>query len=244
MRAPAPPRHALSRNALARPAVARRALLLTVANLLAVVLVLPVSPARASALGDQRFGPAIEGYSRYQAQTECVHKEQPGVAAFRDLVLAEHPGRDGGIVRACGIGGRSEHKEGRAWDWMVNVRDADERAAADEVVAWLLVTDEHGNEHANARRLGIMYVIWDRQIWSATRADEGWRPYRGPDPHTDHVHVSFNRPGARGETSFWQPAGSRVLASAPTPPVVSVVRRPMLLHDSISWLLEARYAGR
>jgi hypothetical protein len=50
---------------------------------------------------------------------------------------------------------------------------------------------------ANADRLGIATVIYDRQIWSAARSDEGWRPYQYPggatdDPtlmHEDHVHV-------------------------------------------------------
>jgi hypothetical protein len=40
-------------------------------------------------------------------------------------------------------------------------------------------------------------VIYDDQIWSARRSDEGWRPYTHPsgnttDPtlrHLDHVHV-------------------------------------------------------
>jgi hypothetical protein len=49
---------------------------------------------------------------------------------------------------------------------------------------------------ANADTLDIMYVIWQKQIWSAARADEGWRPYtRYPNGnlqqnHYDHVHVS------------------------------------------------------
>lgn len=37
---------------------------------------------------------------------------------------------------------------------------------------------------------GAKYWIWDRRIASA---DQGWRPrpYGGPNPHTDHVHLSF-----------------------------------------------------
>lgn len=34
------------------------------------------------------------------------------------------------------------------------------------------------------------YVIWNRQIISADRLDEGWRPYSGVNAHTKHVHVS------------------------------------------------------
>ena len=53
--------------------------------------------------------------------------------------------------------------------------------------------------HANAQPLRVSYVNWAGRIWSATRADEGWRPYTGggvydPDDttgsHHDHVYVS------------------------------------------------------
>ena len=39
------------------------------------------------------------------------------------MLATYHRGSDGGIVRACAIGAPSEHKEGRAWDWMLDVRD-------------------------------------------------------------------------------------------------------------------------
>lgn len=35
------------------------------------------------------------------------------------------------------------------------------------------------------------YVIWNHRIISADRKSEGWRPYSGASPHTDHVHVSI-----------------------------------------------------
>lgn len=46
---------------------------------------------------------------------------------------------------------------------------------------------------ANAKRLGIKYIVWNRQVWSQARAAEGWRPYTGTtNPHTDHVHITFD----------------------------------------------------
>src|SRR5690606_8376059 len=30
---------------------------------------------------------------------------------------------------------------------------------------------------SNAKRLGVMYLIWHRRIWSVARNSEGWRPY-------------------------------------------------------------------
>lgn len=45
---------------------------------------------------------------------------------------------------------------------------------------------------AHASELGVMYAIWNRRIWSVQRNREGWRSYHGtPNPHTDHVHLSF-----------------------------------------------------
>ena len=48
---------------------------------------------------------------------------------------------------------------------------------------------------ANAKRLGVLYVIWNQRIWSVARSSEGWRKMedRGSDTqnHKDHVHVSF-----------------------------------------------------
>ena len=150
------------------------------------------------------FTAPIEPHSRYEGQTTCSPWIKPGVRDFRSRVMRVFGGRDGGSVRACHIGGRSEHKEGRAWDWMMNAHDRRQAAAVDELLDYLLATDSDGNVHAAARRMGIMYIIWNRQIWSASRAHEGWRPYRGVHPHTDHVHFSFNRAGAAGTTSFWQ----------------------------------------
>ncbi len=108
-----------------------------------------------------------------------------------------------GISRGCGVGGRREHKEGRAFDWAVDVGDSADRAAADDFLARLFATDEHGNRHALARRLGVMYVVWNNRIWGSYRADAGWRPYVGDSPHTDHAHISSSWVGGLGETSFW-----------------------------------------
>jgi hypothetical protein len=112
-------------------------------------------------------------------------------------------GRSGGISRECSIGGRSEHKEGRAWDWMLSKYRPAERAVADQFLAWLLNEGPDGQVAYNARRLGVMYVIWDHHIWSARHASQGWRPYRGPNPHVDHIHISLTWNGAMKQTSFY-----------------------------------------
>ncbi|MFG1605026.1 FG-GAP repeat domain-containing protein, partial [Actinoplanes sp. NPDC049265] len=160
-----------------------------------------------------RFGPSIDGYAANDPQNTCQSGERPGPVALRALLNDTYDlNRTGNITRGCDVGGTSEHKEGRALDYMLDSTDAHERDIAETVVDWMLATDQYGNKHAIARRMGIMYIIWNRRIWSSARASEGWRTYSGSNPHTDHVHFSFGWPGARKETTWW--TGARSGASA------------------------------
>lgn len=186
------------------------------------------APGISAAPALRSFGPAIEDYARYEGQGSCRPKAKLGVLAFRAIVMAEYPQTAAyGIGRACSIGGQSEHKEGRAWDWGVRAWVKPERRAAADLLGWLLATDEYGNEHAMARRLGIMYVIWNRRMWSGWSGE--WEVYCRPSkgacrnedgeprhPHRNHVHFSFGWPGARKQTSFWNEALSFPLPE-PTP---------------------------
>ena len=174
---------------------------------------------------------AIEAAQPYVGQATCDPVAKPGVAAFRDLVLATYPTTTNlGIVRDCGIGGQSEHKEGRAWDWGVSASNTSDVARVNALFGWMLATDSNGNTKAIARRLGLMYVIWNSRILGMYDT-QGWHTYTGPDPHTGHVHFSFGWNGARKTTSFWDrtvapvdygPSGSPAPtpAPAPAPPVV------------------------
>jgi hypothetical protein len=161
------------------------------------------------------FTKSIDAYASYVGQSTCSGTSKPGVVAFKNLVLATYPcTSSGGIVRGCSVGGTSEHKEGRAWDWMVNAPST----AVDSMLGWLLATDSFGNKHAMARRLGIMYMIWNRKMWRAYRPNDGWQAYTGSNPHTDHVHFSFSWAGAKKTTSYWNaPAASTTPTPAPTP---------------------------
>lgn len=150
------------------------------------------------------FPLGIEPYTAYDGQTKCSRGSKPGVVAFQSLLIERFPGtRPGGIKRSCAGSSVSEHKEGRALDWGVNAYDASDKRMAKKAIRWLFRTDSRGNEHAIARRLGIMYIIWNKRMWRAYRPFDGWRPYRGSSPHTDHMHFSFARAGGLGLTSFW-----------------------------------------
>jgi hypothetical protein len=160
---------------------------------------------------------AIEVMSPYQAQSTCNPTPKPGTLALSKLVMAAYPGTGtSGISRDCSIGGRSEHKEGRAWDWHVAYSNPKQRAQAVDFAHWLFATDPYGNTFAQARRLGVMYVIWNHKIWSSYNAGAGWRPYTGPDPHTGHMHISLSWAGAQKKTSYWTGAVSPVLRAPGT----------------------------
>ena len=233
------------------PSVTRRTTL-SVLGCLLVALVGGALPAAAAPAPVRSYSSPIEALSPYQGQSMCSPTAKPGVAALRDLVLRSYPGtRNLGITRACTVGGRSEHKEGRAFDWGVNVNNPAEKAAADDLLRWLHATDAHGNRFANARRLGIQYVIWNRRIWSSYAPT--WRAYTGPSPHTDHVHISFNWPGANKQTSFWTgrvvnatagtvPSAPPV-STAPAPPKTPVVVKPPppVRHEQ-TWSLQSNRA--
>ncbi|HET9543046.1 MAG TPA: VCBS repeat-containing protein, partial [Acidimicrobiales bacterium] len=151
-----------------------------------------------------RFPSQIEPYPTYDGQSTCSPAPKPGMIAYRDMVMAAYPATSSyGISRDCNVGGTSEHKEGRAWDWANDATTLAGRRRVANFFHWLFATDSYGHRHAMARRLGVMYLIWNRRIFRMYRANEGWTPYTGSSPHTDHVHVSLTRRGGNGRTSFW-----------------------------------------
>lgn len=122
----------------------------------------------------------------------CQPIEHPGVVAFRSWILRRAGGYDLGIVRDCGIGRASKHHEGRAWDWGCT------QSLGDTV--W---TQLRANGDELARRAGLRTMIWalggKPTIWIAGRTD----PYRGANPHRDHIHFGFGWAGALGHTSLY-----------------------------------------
>lgn len=82
-------------------------------------------------------------------------------------------------------GGPFEHPKGRACDWSLQksgfsvAHNADMKNYGNNLMAFLV---------RNADRLGVLYVIWFKQIWFPAT---GWKSYHGPSAHTDHVHVSM-----------------------------------------------------
>src|SRR5580693_7863966 len=82
------------------------------------------------------------------------------------------------------------------------------------MLRWLFATDANGNQDAMFRRLGLMYVIWNKRIWGSW--DQKWEPYSCSGVtacHVNHIHFSFGWAGAEKKTSYWTG-----VASAPLEP--------------------------
>jgi hypothetical protein len=98
----------------------------------------------------------------------------------------------------------SDHPKGLALDFMV----IGEKAKGDAIAEYAI---------SNADRLGITYVIWYRRIWQ----NGAWKDYHGsPNPHTDHVHISFSASG--GDSRVTAPVtGEQIGLSPASWPIVS-----------------------
>ncbi len=152
-----------------------------------------------------RFNGGIEGFDDYDGQSTCSPSTKPGMASFMRLVQRHYGGGSLGVGRACSVGGQSEHKEGRAWDWAMNAGSAGDRSRVQALFNWMFATDAQCRSYAIARRIGIMYIIWNRRMFRMYDVDRGWAAYSGSSPHTDHVHFSLTRDGGAGRVSYWNP---------------------------------------
>ena len=164
------------------------------------------------------YSPYVDAPSAYDAQVACTRSPQPGTVALARWLQRTYPVTGSlGMMRACGSGGRSEHKDGRAFDWKADVRRPAQRRAAYDFIRKALAADPAGNAHALARRMGIMYLIFDDTIWSSYRDFEP-RPYLNSAcrtrrtcsrtlRHLNHVHISLGYAGGAAQTSWYRDRG-------------------------------------
>ena len=196
---------------MSRTRLGRTATLLVAPSVLVLAL---ASPATAKAPPTPSGLPsALEAPASYVGPISCA-KPHKGTARLGALLVSTWPATSWSAHRDCSTA-TSEHHDGRAIDWMTNARKKNGKKRGDDLNRWLLATDKRGNAFANARRLGVMYIIWNNRIWSSYRASSGWRVYNGCTAksragtaydttcHRNHVHLSLSWAGARGYTSYW-----------------------------------------
>jgi hypothetical protein len=94
---------------------------------------------------------------------------------------------------------KSDHNTGDALD--LGVKDINQGAA----IAERLIKE--------AKSRDVKYIIFNHHIWNPSISNE-WRPYNGSNPHTGHVHISFNR--SKNLSSTTQP-GSQISSSHNNP---------------------------
>jgi hypothetical protein len=179
--------------------------------LLVAILALTVTPALAFGV---EYDAPPEDYARYEGQTKCVKRAQPGTRELADWINRRF---DGGTavasVRACG-GGASEHKDGRAIDWTMDATRARDRAEVDTFLRLLFKADANGEADARARRMGVMYVIWNDRMYASYRDAFTPTAYLSSSckrkkscsktlRHRDHVHISLSKAGGRAQTSWY-----------------------------------------
>lgn len=159
----------------------------------------------------------VDEYASYQPQRTCADQAKPGTVLVADWLVRRFGGGRGPTMRPCGSGGVSEHKDGRAFDWVLDARDEVDRERARDFLEQALSADARGNADAKARRMGIMYIVWDDQMYASYDGFEP-RPYLSSScptrrqcsatlRHRDHLHLSLGRPGARGRTSWYVDRG-------------------------------------
>ena len=159
----------------------------------------------------------MEDYAGYQPQTTCKRRARTGILQLAEWLVARGGGY-GPISRACAGSSTSEHKESRAFDWTLDATKRADRRIANAFLREAFAPDDTGQPHALARRMGIMYVIWNDKMWASYDGFEqerylssGCRTRRRCSPtlrHRDHMHISLTRRAARGKTSWYlaQPA--------------------------------------
>ena len=95
----------------------------------------------------------------------------------------------------------------------MDARKKKQRREVARFLARLFAEDQDGHAHARARRMGVMYVIWNDHIY-ASYGEFARRDYKSSScpslkkcsatlRHRDHVHVSLSKPGGRGVTSWY-----------------------------------------
>jgi hypothetical protein len=125
----------------------------------------------------------------------CANKDPTGTGGCvsNRMLNAYNEARRFGYTRYTRCwrsGGSGEHPLGKACDFSAaettfldKVATGDDKAYGDSLAAWCI---------ANAKALGVLYVIWYKRIW---HPGSGWKSYGGDGSpagdHYNHVHLSM-----------------------------------------------------
>lgn len=180
----------------------------------------------------------------YEGQVLCDPTPKEGAKQLAAALRRTYGNIWTNIPRDCNVSwdrGVSEHKDGRAVDWGVHVRKGSGKTG-DAFAEWVTA-----NDGEMARRMGIMYIIWDSAMWRLYDMDRGWAEYSNCQSvrtgsahdticHRDHMHISMTWHGAGAWSSWYdgsavtQPAcraGNPVDVKPGTPGSPSLLFQPL-----------------
>lgn len=141
-----------------------------------------------------------DGPPAWDGGRNCTGSFTAGAAALRRYILANFQGVTaiGGYScrqNTANLSETSVHGTGRALDIMIpTVGGRANTAVGDPIANWLV---------SNAAVMGVQFVIWNRVSWGGHRTRPKERPYTGPSPHIDHIHVELNLAGASRSTPWF-----------------------------------------
>ena len=132
-----------------------------------------------------------EGFTPYLPQVSCDPVAEPGTLALRSLLMETYGGRDLGITRGCDIGGLSEHKEGRAWDWGLNAAVPAERALAQQFLGWLMAPARTAWRPPTPAGSASCTSSGTAESGAPTACRRAGGPTAAASPSAGHIHISL-----------------------------------------------------
>jgi len=155
----------------------------------------------------------VDDYASYQGENGCRDRPMKGTKQLAAWINKKFSGGTASAsMRACSSS-TSEHQDGRAIDWTMDAAKEADRNEVDRFLTKLFAEDADAEAHALARRMGIMYIIWNDHMYRAYGnphfAKDAYDGCPGRKKcsktlrHRDHVHISLSKPGGKAETTWY-----------------------------------------
>jgi hypothetical protein len=157
-------------------------------------------PASVKAAGEAQYV-GYDSPPAWNGGKNCTGTFTKGAAKLKQHLLGKYSGISsiGGYDCRQNTANKSEtsvHGTGRALDIMIPKSKGDaDNTVGDEIANWLVV---------NAEDIGVQFIIWDHTKWNASYSSNKAKPYTGPIPHIDHIHVELDNDGAAMKTAWFQ----------------------------------------
>lgn len=161
-------------------------------------------PASVRSAGD-RQNVGYTGAPSWSGGRNCTGRLLAGTNQLGEYLVNQFSGARYFQGYACrqivGSSGMSVHGTGRALDVFIPTAGGQaDNDKGDPVANWLI---------QNAQHIGIQLIIWDRTIWTASRAaGTKDRAYGGEHPHHDHLHIELTPDAAARRTAFFTGSGT------------------------------------